>query len=299
MNMDSARAMRAPGHPQAGFVIESAIDELAYKLALDPLEVRKKNLRDPVYTRQLDRVAQEIGWAAHPNKTKPGDPSAERASASASRSRPGAAAAARAARSRCAIERDGSVTSSVGTQDLGTGSRTYVAAIVAEEFGLQLDDVTARIGSTKLGSSGGSGGSVTTGSLAPAVKDAAFNARNAFAEHVAPTLGVEPDRVRFTVGRVTDVRGEKPSLTWKQACATLPAGGLRAQGRWRKDLQASRRSRRASRASRGRHAHRPRARARHDRHPGLRPAAQPRRGAQPGQRRHDPGACRTRCSRSA
>src|SRR5215208_759136 len=64
---DASRAMRAPGHPQASFAVESLMDELAYKLGLDPVEFRKKNLKDQVYHRQLDRGAQAIGWE---NRTK-------------------------------------------------------------------------------------------------------------------------------------------------------------------------------------------------------------------------------------
>ena len=56
-------AMRAPGHPQASFAMESLMDELAYKIGMDPVEFRKKNLRDEVYHRQLDRGAKEIGWS--------------------------------------------------------------------------------------------------------------------------------------------------------------------------------------------------------------------------------------------
>ena len=54
--------MRAPGHPQASFAMESLMDELAYKLGLDPVEFRKKNAQDPAWHRQLDRGAKEIGW---------------------------------------------------------------------------------------------------------------------------------------------------------------------------------------------------------------------------------------------
>ena len=67
-NEDSSIAMRAPGHPQASFAVESLVDELAYKIKMDPVEFRKKNLRDEVYHRQLDRGAKEIGWS----KTKSG-----------------------------------------------------------------------------------------------------------------------------------------------------------------------------------------------------------------------------------
>jgi xanthine dehydrogenase YagR molybdenum-binding subunit len=236
--MDSTRAMRAPGHPPASFFIESAIDELAYKLGLDPLEVRKKNLKEP-YLRQLDRVAREIGWDKHPNKTKPGDPAASKCVGIGFAIAQWGGGGGKGTEVDVRIERDGSVSASVGTQDLGTGTRTLVAAITAEELGLQLGDVTPHIGSTKLGRAGGSGGSVTTGSLSPPVKDAAFNARVALAEHVAPTLGIPAERVRFADGRVFDANDAKKSLTWKQACATLPAEGLSARGKWRKELQAS------------------------------------------------------------
>lgn len=234
MNLDGNRAMRAPGHPQSSFLMESAIDELAYQLALDPLEMRKKNLKDPVYARQLDRVAREIGWTEHPHKTKPGDAKANLCVGIGFAVSIWGGGGGEGTEVEVRIERDGSVSASVGTQDLGTGSRTYVAAITAEELGLRLEDVTAHIGSTKLGAATGSGGSTTTASLASAVKVAAYNAARAFADALAPTFGIEAERVTFRGGKVSDARGEKPALTWKQACATLPADGLRAKGDLRK-----------------------------------------------------------------
>jgi xanthine dehydrogenase YagR molybdenum-binding subunit len=239
MNLDRNRAMRAPGHPQSSFGMESSIDELAYKLGLDPLEMRKTNLRADVYHRQLDRVASEIGWATHPNKTKPGDPKSPLCVGIGFAVATWGGGGGKECEVEVRIDRDGSVTTSVGTQDLGTGSRTYVAAITAEELGLKLEDVGTRIGSTRLGNANASGGSTTTASLAPAVKDAAFNARIAFAEKLSSTLGVEAARVKFAGGQVMDAGGVKPSLTWKQACATLPAEGLRAQGEWKPGLSAS------------------------------------------------------------
>jgi CO/xanthine dehydrogenase Mo-binding subunit len=62
-NEDSSIAMRAPGFPQASFAVETLVDELAYKIKMDPVEFRKKNLRDEVYHRQLERGAKEIGWS--------------------------------------------------------------------------------------------------------------------------------------------------------------------------------------------------------------------------------------------
>jgi xanthine dehydrogenase YagR molybdenum-binding subunit len=127
------------------------------------------------------------------------------------------------------IKQDGSVSASVGTQDLGTGTRTYIRAIVAEELGLEMIDVQENIGSSKYGNSGNSGGSTTAASLAPAVKDAAYKARVAMSQLVAPLLGAASDALLFD-GR--QVLGGGKSLAWKQACAALPAAGLTANGEW-------------------------------------------------------------------
>ncbi len=232
MNLDSNRAMRAPGYPQGAFAMESALDELAYKAGIDPLAMRIKNLKDPVWHRQLERVAKEIGWYEHPHRDKPGDPSAAQCIGIGFGIARWGGGGGEGTEVEVRIEKDGSVTASVGTQDLGTGTRTYVAAITAEEFGLTLSDVTARIGSTKLGRATGSGGSTTTGSLAPAVKVAAYNAAKALRAKLAPVFGIEASRLVFQGGQVVDAKGEKPSITWKQACGMLPSEGLGATGEW-------------------------------------------------------------------
>ncbi|TDJ74594.1 MAG: xanthine dehydrogenase family protein molybdopterin-binding subunit [Planctomycetota bacterium] len=235
---DSSRAMRAPGHPQASFGMESMVDELAFAVGIDPLTFRKQNLEDPVYHRQLDRVAKEIGWDAHPNKTEPGAVDGTRQvgigfaiSQWGSRSRPGSQCEVR-------IEPDGRITSTTGTQDLGTGSRTYVAAIVAEEFGLEVGDVTARIGESAFPTSAGSGGSVTTGCSAPAIKDAAHNAREAFEARIAPMLDAEPGQLVWRGGEVISAQDPQKSLTWKQACAALGSEPLSAMGEWQEHLRS-------------------------------------------------------------
>jgi len=240
---DSSRAMRAPGHPQASFAMESLIDELAYGLSLDPLVFRIKNLADPVHHRQLERVAHEIGWFEHAHRTAPGVPVDGRAfgigfgvSIWGSRSMPRTVVEVR-------IEPGGAVTASTGVQDIGQGARTLVAAIVAEELGLPATAVRAHIGSTRLPPASFSGGSVTTGSIGPSIKDAAWKARLALAERLAPVLGAEPGALRFAGGRVfvasaaaADGAAEAPdgdaarSLSWEQATATLGKDPLVVNG---------------------------------------------------------------------
>jgi xanthine dehydrogenase YagR molybdenum-binding subunit len=135
------------------------------------------------------------------------------------------------------VARDGSVEVAVGTQDLGTGTRTYTRAIVAEELGLQQKNVIEKIGNSQLGAANSSGGSTTSASLAPAVKNGAYKARLAVAEKVAPLLGnVKPEEVVFSGGSVA---GGGKTLSWKQACATLPSAGVTGHGEWSPDLAGS------------------------------------------------------------
>jgi xanthine dehydrogenase YagR molybdenum-binding subunit len=233
-NEDSSIAMRAPGHPQASFAVETLVDELAYKIKMDPVEFRKKNLRDEVYHRQLDRGAREIGWSKR-NPVAGGNAGPLKRGMGCAVGTGGGGG-----NNQCKVDvtisRDGSVLVAVGTQDLGTGTRTYTRAIVAEELGLTIKDVKERIGNSKLGAANPSGGSTTAPSLSPSVKDAAIKARMLMAERVATLLGnPKPEEVVFADGKVS-ANGQ--SLSWQQAVAALPAAGITSHGEWRADLQA-------------------------------------------------------------
>jgi xanthine dehydrogenase YagR molybdenum-binding subunit len=232
-NEDSSIAMRAPGHPQASFAVESLVDELAHKIKMDPVLFRKKNLRDEVYHRQLERAAQEIGWSRR-NPIAGGNPGPLKRGMGCAVGIWGGGG-----NDQCKVDvtisRDGSVLVAVGTQDLGTGTRTYTRAIVAEELGLGIKDIQEEIGSSKLGSANPSGGSTTAASLSPSVKDAAFKARLLMAERVAALLdNAKPEAIVFADGKVS---ANGKSLAWKQACAALPAAGVTSHGVWRSDLQ--------------------------------------------------------------
>lgn len=236
-NIDSSRAFRGPGSPQASFPMESLMDDLAAKLDMDPIEFRKKNLTDPVYTRQMDIGAERIGWKTGRN-AKPG------AGQNGPKKRGmglGLAEWGGGGGPACKVEvkvsPDGGIDVSVGTQDLGTGTRTYTAAIVAEEFGLPVDAVRAHIGDSRLGNANGSGGSTTAASLAPAVKDAAFNARVALFARIAPALGAKPEDLTAQNGKITTASGK--SVAWKAACKALGSQPLIANGEWKAGLSDS------------------------------------------------------------
>ncbi len=133
------------------------------------------------------------------------------------------------------VQRDGSVNVSCGTQDLGTGTRTYMVAIVAEELGLEMADVKEQIGDTRLTEANFSGGSSTAPSLSPAVKDAAMNAKAEIAKRVAPILGAQPEDLVFTNRTVS---AGKNSLSWEQACLALPSAGVDVLGQWKPGLSS-------------------------------------------------------------
>jgi xanthine dehydrogenase YagR molybdenum-binding subunit len=238
--LDPNRAMRAPGHPQASFVMETLIDELCYAGGFDPLRFRQQNLSFPVYVAQLERVAEAIGWAAHPHRTAPGTPDADGLAVGigfgiaswGARGRPGCEVEVR-------ITPDGTVTSATAVQDLGTGVRTLVAAIVAEELGLPLSAVTARIGDSDLPPSVGSGGSITTGAVAPAVKDAAHRAREALEARLVDVLQAPVGAYTWRDGRVY-VSGEPDlGLSFREVCALLGNQPLAVRGSYRAELAAS------------------------------------------------------------
>ena len=233
-NEDSAIAMRAPGHPQTSFAMESLLDELAHKIGMDPVAFRKKNMPDAMYHRQLDRAAREINWAKRNATPGGGSGPLKRGMGCAAGTWGGGG------NDQCKVDvtvtRDGAVTVAVGTQDLGTGTRTFTRAIVAEELGLGIKDVVEQIGNSKLGGANSSGGSTTAASLSPSVKDAAYKARMELAAKFSPLLGnAKPEEIVFANGNVT--AGGK-SIAWKQACAALPPAGIVAHGVWRSDLQS-------------------------------------------------------------
>ena len=77
----------------------------------------------------------------------------------------------------------------LGTQDLGTGTRTIITMVAAETFGLPLGAVKLKIGDNALPPSGGSGGSTTIGGVSSSTRKSSVNALAKLFEAVAPSLG--------------------------------------------------------------------------------------------------------------
>lgn len=235
-NTGGARAFRAPGRPQACFAMEQLVDEMAWKLGLDPLEVRLLN--DPNEARRAEwRIgAERIDWARW-RRQQPGEgagPLQRGVGMGASVWNTGG----RGTKAQLDILSDGTVEVRCGTQDLGTGTRTLVTLVAAEELGLPVGAVRAQIGDSNYPFSGGSGGSTTAPSVAPAIKVTAELARSELAAVAAPHLGAEPQEIVFADGRLHSPRTQA-SMTWKEACALLGANAVSVQGEWAEGLSGN------------------------------------------------------------
>lgn len=234
-NTGSARAWRAPDRPPASFLMESVVDELANKLGLDPMRVRQLNQNNQVRNRQLELGAQLIGWENR-NKAPGSGTGRYRRGMGCALSEWGGGMG-QPCNCDVKIGTDGSVYVGIGTQDLGTGTRTYVGTIVAEDFGLPLSRVKADIGRSSLPVAGGSGGSVTAASVAPAVKDASMKARARFLEAAAGLLNTSAADLELRDAKVVSKSNPANSMTFDQVCAKLPPGGIQVSGTTLASLQ--------------------------------------------------------------
>ena len=216
-NAGPGTSMRAPGHPQGAFGLEQTMDALAEKLGIDVLDFMDKNDRSPARREERRIGAERFGWAQ--KRRKPGsDPGPVKRGV-------GVAQAVwyriNSMDSACEvrIHQDGSVEALSAVQDIGGGIKTVIAQVVAEELGLQPGAITVRIGDTQLPPGPPSGGSMTTSSLTPAVRNAAYKAKEDFLKEVASAWRVPAASLRVADGKVAS-NGEK-SASFKQAAAAM------------------------------------------------------------------------------
>jgi len=240
INAGQQRAMRAPGHPQGCFLTEILMDELADRVRMDPVEFRIKNLPEANLSQAWGEYfrmgAKAFGWEKRhaTGDPRPG-PIKNGFGVSAHRWGGGG----RGGRAHCDIASDGSVVMKVGTQDLGTGTRTMVAMLTAETLGLPVSAVTPEIGDTNYPVCGASGGSTTAASISPAIRIAAGKARDAVFAKVAPELGASADDLVAENGRVFVKTNASKGMTWKDACRRLGAEPVSVDGEWEDGLSST------------------------------------------------------------
>jgi len=128
------------------------------------------------------------------------------------------------------IHPDGSVEARIGSQDLGTGTRTVIGTVVADTMGLRVKDITVRIGDSRYPASGASGGSTTVGGVSSSSRRAAQLALEQLFAKVAPELDAEPDELEVSNGRIRVKHEPEKYLTWKRATSLLGVNPITVRG---------------------------------------------------------------------
>jgi xanthine dehydrogenase YagR molybdenum-binding subunit len=132
------------------------------------------------------------------------------------------------------VHPDGGVESFCGTQELGTGTRTACAMLVAETLGLPIDAVKVNIGRSTYPFSGASGGSTTIGAISESHRRAAHDALWELSQRVAERLEVTPESLEAVEGRIRTKDAPDKSLSWKEACGLLGMQPLEVTANYRR-----------------------------------------------------------------
>ena len=233
VNGGAARAMRAPGHPQSCAIMEAAMDDLAAKLDMDPVEFRLKNLQDDfktqIYKDELTTGAELIGWKENWKPRGKGSNGVVKRGLGAALHFWGGGGQ-NDKQVTCIISPDGTVELQSATQDLGTGARTLLAIIAAELLGLKPTDIKSNIGNSDFVTGQPSGGSTTSPSMSPPCFTAVTQARNAMVLKIAPGLGAEPNDLSFKDGKLFVKSQAK--MSWKDACRKLGMNPITELGKF-------------------------------------------------------------------
>ncbi len=208
LDIPIASAMRAPGEAPGLLALECAMDELAERLSMDPIELRRRNepAEDPEkhipYSSRhlidcLDEGARRFSWNARdpqPGRRRDGQWLVGIGVASATRGNP-----LQASDARVRIGRDGMVDVRMAMTDIGTGTYTILTQIGAEMMGVPPAHVRVVMGDTDFPMASGSGGSFGAASSGSALYVACETLR----AQLAKKAGVDPEAAVFADGRIT------------------------------------------------------------------------------------------------
>jgi xanthine dehydrogenase YagR molybdenum-binding subunit len=209
LDLPEGNAMRAPGEAPGMMALEIAMDEMAERLGLDPVEFRKLNDTQvdpehperPYSQRQLIECmrvgAEKFGWEtrnAQPGKMRDGQWLVGLGMAAAFRNNLLTKSGA-----RVRLGSDGIVTVETDMTDIGTGSYTIIAQTAAEMMGAPLERVAVRLGDSAFPVSSGSGGQFGANNSTSGVYAACVKLRDA----VAQKLGFNSADIAFTDGQVS------------------------------------------------------------------------------------------------
>jgi CO/xanthine dehydrogenase Mo-binding subunit len=221
LNTPPMAAFRAPGFVEGTFGLECILDELAAKLEVDPLELRRKNYADadplegiPFSSKNLAECYRraEPQWERRHEVRARSDETWKRGVGMASQIWYGAGGPPSYAWLR--VGGDGRAVVVTAMQDLGTGTRTAMQQIAAEELGLPLDAVDVQLGDSARGPYAViSGGSSTVASMGPAVRAAAGDAKRQLIEIAAQRFHLEERVLDIKNGNLVSADGGSWPLT--------------------------------------------------------------------------------------
>ncbi len=214
---------RAPGNVQGTFGFEQAIDEVAEKLGIDPLAYR--DIIDKSEIRKVERQkgAEKFGWSGR--KPAGSDKSViKKGMGMAQSTWPRFVDLDSTAEVR--IMKGGAVEIRSSVQDIGTGTKTILGQVVAEELGIPVEDVTVLIGDTYFPNGPSSGGSVATGSITPPARNAAHKVKLELLEQVAKKLETDPTHLLIEDGKIYDYVDSSKSMSFKEALKGMRTGQI-------------------------------------------------------------------------
>ncbi len=232
----SARAWRAPNHPQGCLITMAAIEDTAAKIGMDPLELMLKNIHltgrlASIYQQELNIGAKMIEWEHnwHPRGEGGGSGPVKYGLGLGIHTWGG-----RAHASNCevVVYPDGGVEARIGSQDLGVCTGTIIALVLAETFGLGIKEVKVRMGDSRYPQSGPSGGSTTVGGVSSSTRRAALDALEKVLNVTAPALGVESgEQLEAWKGTIRVKEDPSRHIDWKRAAARIGPAPLTVMGR--------------------------------------------------------------------
>jgi CO/xanthine dehydrogenase Mo-binding subunit len=215
LNLPPNAAFRAPGFVEGTFGLECVLDELAARLELDPLELRRRNHADndladgrPYSSKNLLECYNRADehWGRREEVRARSEGPVQRGTGLASQIWYGGGGPPSYAWVR--VGSDGRATVITAMQDIGTGTRTAMAQIAAEELGLPLERVRCELGDSARGPYASiSAGSSTTPSMGPAVRAAAADAARQIIEIAAQRHNVEERVLSLEDGKIVSADG--------------------------------------------------------------------------------------------
>jgi xanthine dehydrogenase YagR molybdenum-binding subunit len=241
--------MRGPGATSGAFALESAIDDLAYRLGMDPIELRLRNEPDrdlsdnlPFSTRRLTDCLRQggetFGWSRRnpePRSTRDGNQLIGTGMAGA---------AYHTSRSQCAalarINADGTADVQCGTSDMGPGTYTSMTQVAADALGMPMSRVRFALGDSRFPEAPSHSGSRTMASAGSAVLTTANMLRDRFirtavVDPASPLNGSRPEDISVSDGRMFHAGDPARGESYQDLLHRRGWGNLDAQQTWTPD----------------------------------------------------------------